>query len=137
MKQNNKKKSLRVTPDYLKNRSKKKVVSADKILWNYIGNRRLSFTFRKNHPLLRYIIDFYSVTLRLAIEIVDASYSTTDKERKRDENLSNIGVTILRFTENEVRNDIDKVIEAIQNNINELRENKVEDEQDYDEYDND
>ncbi len=135
MKQNKQNKPSKI-PDYLKNRSKNKAISADKLLWKQLDNRQLSFTFRKNYSISRFIVDFYSVTLRLAIEVVSANYATTDKDRKRDEILNTLGVTILRFSENEIKHDINKVLQTIQNTIEELRENTPveEDQDDYDNY---
>src|SRR5689334_13129830 len=88
---------------YQKNKSAKGPDYAKKLLWKHIGNRQLSYTFRKEQKVLKYVVDFYSVTLRLAIEIVTSGYVEDVKDRKREEILNDEGVVILKLDENEVR----------------------------------
>ena len=49
---------------------RKQATPAEKILWKHLRNRRLNgIKFRRQHPLGRYIVDFYCPTHRLVVEI--------------------------------------------------------------------
>jgi len=49
---------------------RKQATTAEKILWKHLRNRRLNgIKFRCQHPLGRYIVDFYCPTHRLVVEI--------------------------------------------------------------------
>lgn len=49
---------------------RKQTTPAEKILWEQLRNRRLNgIKFRRQHPLGKYIVDFYSPAHRLVIEI--------------------------------------------------------------------
>ena len=60
------------TEDTLKTakRLRKNMTEPEKILWNELKNRKLKrLKFRRQHPLLFYIADFYCHGQRLVIEI--------------------------------------------------------------------
>jgi very-short-patch-repair endonuclease len=94
---------------------------AEKLMWKILtSNELLQYKFRRQHPMSTYIADFYSQPLLFAIE-VDGGYHLT-KERSeidtiRDEDMLLLGVTIMRFTNDEVllqpENTIIKLKEVI------------------------
>ena len=65
-------------------------------------------------PLLAYTVDFLCVSAKLIVEI-DGAQHTIDAEydRRRTEELARIGFEVLRFTNEEVLGDIDRVLERI------------------------
>ena len=90
---------------------------AEKILWEYLRNRKLDgLKFRRQHPLDKYIADFYCHEIKLVIE-VDGSVHNNDDQIKIDEARSNwlneLGIDIMRFKNDDVMNKIELVIEAI------------------------
>jgi len=49
---------------------RKKMPDAEQLLWHLIRNRRVvGAKFRRQHPVGRYILDFYCVEKKLAIEL--------------------------------------------------------------------
>ncbi len=60
-------------------------------------------------------MDFYCKDLFLAIEIDGEShYGNPEKDKKKDKRLNDLGVTVLRFDDMEVRYQLDKVLEKIE-----------------------
>jgi len=81
-------------------------------LWNRIKNRNLGALFTQQKVIIGYIVDFYSQKYRLAIE-VDGSYHNARKDHQRDMSLNNVGVYVLRFTNEQIDNEMEKVLQEI------------------------
>lgn len=95
----------------------------ERLLWKFINKNQQGVKFRRQHPLLNYIVDFYCIRLRLAIEI-DGSSHDEDKyeyDQRRQKELESVGVTFLRFTEHETRYNVEDVIQAIELKVSELK----------------
>lgn len=96
---------------------------AERILWRYLAKNTLGVHFRQQHPIMDYIPDFACLKLKLLIE-VDGGYHFVGEQRERDfertKQLAGEGYTVLRFTNNEVYNDIDNVLTKIIDTINQL-----------------
>jgi very-short-patch-repair endonuclease len=96
------------------------------LLWNELKNKQMyGFDFHRQKPLLNYIVDLYCYELDLVIEI-DGRYH--DHEEKynldliRDGELAQYNLTILRFTEQEVRKEMVNVLRAIENHVLEYQD---------------
>ena len=85
-------------------------------LCNYLKKKQLrGYDFDRQKPIDKYIVDFYCKDLMLAIEIDGEShYGNTDKDRKKDRRLNELGVTVLRVDDLDVVYKLDKVIEKIE-----------------------
>jgi very-short-patch-repair endonuclease len=88
------------------------------LLWKELKNKQLfGFDFHRQKPLLNYIVDLYCYELELVIEI-DGLYHNweeqDDKDFLRDKELASFGLTVLRFTEQEVRKDMVNVLRALE-----------------------
>jgi len=85
-------------------------------LWNYLKKKQLrGYDFDRQKPIDKYIVDFYCKDLMLAIEIDGEShYGNTDKDKKKDRRLNELGVTVLRFDDLDVVYKLDKVLEKIE-----------------------
>lgn len=100
---------------------RKNATSAEIILWRYLKNKQLGVDFNRQKPLGNYIVDFYCIPLKLAIEIDGKSHElkeTYDFQRNRQ--LQIYGRKILRFTNEQVKYNVASVIKHIKNNIQEL-----------------
>lgn len=86
-------------------------------LWYYLRDRRLSgLKFRRQFSVGRYIIDFYCAKPRVAIEIDGDSHFTAEAQKydlEREKYIRACGITILRFTNDEVQRNIEGVLEKI------------------------
>ena len=87
----------------------------------------MSYTFNRQKPLGRYIVDFYCKPLKLVIEI-DGSYHFEEeqkiKDKERQKLLEQMGLCFLRFSEQQVRKDMDFVLKTIGDFIGAQREGK-------------
>ena len=76
--------------------------------------------FRRQHPINRYILDFYCHITKLSIE-VDGQYHMTKSQKTYDEdrakNLKAPGITEIRFTNEEITSNLSKVIDTIRANL--------------------
>ncbi len=89
--------------------------NAENHLWQRIRKEQvLGFKFRRQHTIDRFIVDFYCTKARLVIE-VDGSIHDEQQENDqlRTEFLENLGLRVLRFTNGEVLQQPDAVIERI------------------------
>jgi very-short-patch-repair endonuclease len=96
---------------------RKEKTEAEEKLWQYLRGSKLNgLKFRRQHPLHNYIADFYCHEKKLVIE-VDGSVHTIENnaeyDRGRTYELQELGVTVIRFWNDEVHNDIEKVLGKI------------------------
>jgi very-short-patch-repair endonuclease len=86
-------------------------------LWKYLKTKPHDFKFRRQHPLGIYILDFYCHKLRISIEI-DGDYHLTKEQREKDVSrtayLMELGIKEYRFTNQEVLENFDDLIEKLQ-----------------------
>lgn len=85
------------------------------LLWKKLrGKQCYGFDFHRQKPILNYIVDFYCYKLKLIIEVDGYSHNFKAEEgKKRDIELKELGFTVLRFQEGEVRNNLDLVLNSI------------------------
>ena len=86
-------------------------------LWNRLRLRASEKpTFRRQHPIGPYVLDFYCAKARLAVEIDGLSHDLGERpqrDEKRDAWLKGQGVTVIRFSALDVLRRIDEVEDAI------------------------
>ena len=94
---------------------------AEELLWQYLKSEGLGVTFKRQHIIGDYIADFVCLTERLIIEL-DGGYHQTSQQMASDAQrtqwLENRGFRVLRFTNEELFNDVNKVLYTIENIIN-------------------
>ena len=89
---------------------------AEATLWRHLRNRNLKFKFRRQHPIDFFIIDFYCAEAKLLIEIDGESHFATEQmeyDQARTEYLEELGYKVIRFTNNDVRYNINEVVSEI------------------------
>jgi very-short-patch-repair endonuclease len=100
---------------------------AEATLWRHIRNRALGYKFRRQHPIERFIIDFYCAEIKLCIEIDGDTHLEKDQQEydaARTEYLESIGRKVIRFTNEDVRYNIQAVLQSIIDTCNELKNHK-------------
>jgi len=85
------------------------------LLWQQLkSGQRQEFDFDRQKPVDRYIIDFFSHELMLAVEIDGDSHKQKGPEDdQRQKHLESLGIRFLRFADSMVKGDIDAVVLAI------------------------
>lgn len=89
---------------------------AEELLWNYLKQKPLGYKFRRQHPLGNFILDFYCHSLKLVIEVDGSIHDieeVAENDKIRDAALKNVGLTIMRFTNDEVEHHLEAVIQTI------------------------
>ena len=110
------------TPKYIIGLAKdlrKNLTPAEKVLWHELQNKKLSgYKFRNQHPIYRYILDFYCHKCLLAVEIDgDIHKFRKDYDEHRDKYIGSVGIKILHFTNEEIFNNLNFVLIKIQKNL--------------------
>jgi very-short-patch-repair endonuclease len=82
-------------------------------LWREIKGKKLGFRFSRQIPIDKYIVDFYCKDLKLAIE-VDGSFHFEDEHQEKDkirqDRLESFGIHVIRFSDLDVRNNLDLLL---------------------------
>jgi very-short-patch-repair endonuclease len=100
---------------------------AEATIWKHLRNRNLGFKFRRQHPILRFIIDFYCAELKLCVEIDGDTHVEADQQEydaARTEYLEMLECKVIRFTNEDVRYHIQPVVQAIRETCDELQAKK-------------
>ena len=99
---------------------------AEVILWQKLKNKQMyGYDFHRQKPIDNYIIDFFCYELMLAIEVDGYSHQLEevyDKDIIKTQKLNQLGISLLRFTDNEVLKDTFNVLLAIENYITDFEE---------------
>jgi very-short-patch-repair endonuclease len=113
------------------NRTSKKTASARRLrrdgtdverrLWQRLRNGQVcDAPFRRQHPAGRYVLDYCSA-LALAVELDGGQHAAAGmRDRERDQWLRQRGVTVLRFWNSDVIENLDGVLEVIAAKVGEL-----------------
>ena len=100
-----------------------KLTPSEQVFWLRLKEQFPKYKFRRQHPISIYVADFYCHKLKLVIEI-DGSIHDSEKaklnDRRRQQNLENLNLTVIRFTNHQVKNEIENVIEIISSTIKNL-----------------
>ena len=93
---------------------RKEMTPAEKVLWNRLNKSQLGVRFKAQHPIDIFIADFYCHKYKLIVE-VDGEIHLSQKEddENRTAELERFGLTVIRFTNDEVLNNVEKVVEEI------------------------
>ncbi len=95
---------------------------SERMLWKHISDKQLDgWRFRRQHGFGPYVLDFYCPVLKLCIEVDGEIHQRTDvveKDKERTSFLENNGIKVIRFTNDEIENDISDVLERIRRFIN-------------------
>ena len=90
---------------------------AEEIIWQKILRyKQTGYKFTRQKPINRFILDFYCSELNLAIEIDGSSHiKKKGTDKLRDKFLYQIGIETIRFTNEEILNNLSEVKVKIEN----------------------
>src|ERR1039458_2331373 len=94
-----------------------RATDAERLLWRLLRSRQfLDLKFRRQHPVGPYIVDFYCAHRRLAVELDGGQHFTLEGQaydRRRTAYLARRGIRVLRFTNRELFENTDGVLEGV------------------------
>ncbi len=98
----------------LRNRS----TDSEKVLWAEIRNQKLGHRFVRQYSVEGYIMDFYCPKRRLGIELEGKIHLKTKVyDYYREKYLNAFHIKILKFSNEEVFSNLNKVLETIRQNL--------------------
>jgi very-short-patch-repair endonuclease len=87
----------------------------EELLWLALRNGQIAgLKFRRQHPVGRYVVDFYCRSAGLVVEIDGMSHiDRLEEDQERINYLDQQGLKVLRVTNQDVMNDLDAVARGI------------------------
>ncbi|MGY2975234.1 DUF559 domain-containing protein [Thermostichus sp. MS-CIW-37] len=96
---------------------RREATTAESLLWELLRDRRLlGRKFRRQHPIGQFIADFFCDDARLIIEIDGAVHrepTQQERDRLREEILREHGFAMLRFTNDQILDRTEQVLQEI------------------------
>lgn len=97
---------------------RKTTTEAEQVLWEKLrAGRFQGIKFRRQHPISKFIVDFYCHHYKLVIELDGAVHQEKDQKDRdfgREEELEDLGLRILRFSNDSVIYDMEYVLDEIE-----------------------
>jgi very-short-patch-repair endonuclease len=101
---------------------RKNMTEAERYLWARIRGKQLkNLQFYRQKNVAEFIVDFYCPAAKLILEVDGGQHYEAkgrEKDSRRDAYFSELGFTVLRFSDREVFKNIDGVLERIWDHIN-------------------
>ena len=97
---------------------RREMTQAELVLWGELrGHKLAGLGFRRQHPILRFVVDFYCPAKRLCVEVDGGVHDGEDQSTRdtaRTAVLEAGGHRVLRFRNEEVLSDLPRVLAKIQ-----------------------
>ena len=94
---------------------------AEIILWQKLKRKQLhGYDFHRQKPIDNYILDFFCHELMLGIEVDGYSHQLVEvfkKDKIKESLMLELGISLLRFSDEQVLKDMDNVLRAIDDYI--------------------
>ena len=104
-----------------------KLTPSEQVFWLRLKEQFPKYKFRRQHPISIYVADFYCHKLKLIIEIDGSIHDSEEakfNDKRRQQDLENLNLILIRFTNDQVKNEIESVIEKISSTIKKLTTSK-------------
>lgn len=96
--------------------NRKHQTEAERSLWTELRRNQLGYTFKRQHIIGSYIADFVCLDYKLIVE-VDGGYHSQPEQMFLDEMrtkwLEQVGYKVIRFKNEEIIGDIERVLNII------------------------
>jgi very-short-patch-repair endonuclease len=100
---------------------RREMTDGERLLWQRIRGEQLGVKFRRQHPLGAYVADFACLVPMLIVEIDGSQHVNRQAyDNKRDEFFKCHGFEVMRFPANLPFSNLQSIVEAIYNRVNEL-----------------
>lgn len=102
--------------------NRKNPTEAEDTLWQHIRKEQLGYKFRRQHTIETFIADFVCLEKNLVIEVDGSIHEKFEEyDKMRTQFLNSIGFEVIRFSNDEVLNNLDSVLEKIKNTLSQIR----------------
>ena len=98
---------------------RKQGVLSEVLFWNEVKRKKiLDLDFDRQKIIGNYIVDFYIKKLGIVIEIDGVSHNEKlEEDEIRDNYLKSLGLTVIRYSDLDVKHNLDNVIQDLKNQI--------------------
>lgn len=98
------------------------------LLWNQIKGKKLKgYQFMRQKPIDNFIVDFYCSKLTLVIEIDGEShFGKEEYDLIRQNKIESLGIRFIRFSDSDVKRNMQGVIQSLTEKIEEIEQLKVQ-----------
>ena len=106
---------------------RKRLTPSEQVFWLRLKVGFPEYKFRRQHPVSVYVADYYCHKLKLVIEIDGPIHDSKDvklNDVNRQKDLENLDLTMIRFTNDQVKNNIEDVFRIISSTIEKLSSKK-------------
>ena len=97
------------------------MTDAEQLIWSKIRRKQITDAqFYRQKNIGNYIVDFYCAKRKLIIEVDGGQHYNREvmkKDQERNRYLQGLGLTMLRFSDIDVLNNIDGVVERINEHL--------------------
>jgi len=96
------------------------MTNAENLLWSKVRRKQIKgYQFYRQKIIGNYIVDFYCPKASLIIELDGGQHydgEIKQKDKKRDDDMVSLGLNVLRFSDREIFENLEGVIEKIWEN---------------------
>lgn len=96
---------------------RKPLTPHENMLWQRLRHKQLyGLKFRRQHPIYRFILDFFCYEYQLVVELDGDSHTDLEQQQydqARTEWLVQRGMNVIRFSNRDVQTNIDGILETI------------------------
>ncbi len=100
---------------------RRSMTEAEKLLWRKLRNRQVKgYRFRRQHPIRDFVVDFFCYDAKLIVELdgdVHNDPFQMERDKERTKVLKDLGLTEIRFSNDEVFNNPDEVVSKIADHL--------------------
>lgn len=110
-------------------RLRRDMTPTEKLLWEKVCKNQLGVRVRRQHPIWKFVADFYCHEVRLVIEIdggIHLNEETEAYDISREIILNEFQIEVIRFTDREVMNEMNNVIGKIKYKIESLKQKLIQ-----------
>jgi len=104
------------------------MTEAELKLWEILNKKQINgLRFRAQHPMDKYIADFYCHPLKLVIEVDGGIHLSSEQKQYdfgRTEELNKYGIKVIRFTNDQILNHLEDVKNEILKQIDKLEKDQ-------------
>ncbi|MFV1883447.1 MAG: endonuclease domain-containing protein [Balneola sp.] len=103
---------------------KRNTMLSEILLWKALSGGKMGTRFQQKVSIEDFIVGFYSKELKLAIEVdKNSDYDPVQKEidQIRDNKLHDLGITVLRIDDQEIKRSLSSVLRFIEHKIEYLK----------------
>jgi BirA family biotin operon repressor/biotin-[acetyl-CoA-carboxylase] ligase len=101
---------------------RREATPAERALWEHLSRRQTGAKFSRQMPVGSFFADFLCRELSLVVELDGFSHDCApERDGRRDAWMAREGFTVLRFTNADVRDNVEGVVTAIRLEVKRLR----------------